>query len=92
MATAIVVGCMALVFRSGYEYFRVHADVPWVQFLWAITYYNAWFTVVNDDPMVWFYYTWGFSVFPIAVITWWANRFDRSAASEADTPVAAWAR
>ena len=39
----------------------LYADVPWVQFWWAITYYNAWFMVVNDDPMVWFYYNWGFT-------------------------------
>ena len=44
--------------------FRLYPDVPWVQFWWAITYYNAWFMVVNDDPLVWFYYNWGFSTFP----------------------------
>ena len=65
--------------------------MPWVQFFWAITYYNAWFMVVNDDPLVWFYYNWGFTTFPIVVITWWANKFDRSGGSEATAPAAAWA-
>ena len=23
---------------------------------WTLTFYNAWFMTVNDDPMVWFYY------------------------------------
>ena len=34
-----------------------------MQFFWAIIYYNAWFMVVNDDPLVWFYYNWGFTAF-----------------------------
>ena len=54
--TLIVLGCVALLLRISYEYFRLHADVAWVQFWWAITFYNAWFMVVNDDPIVWFYY------------------------------------
>ena len=54
--------------RAAYEYFRLHADVPWVQVWWAITFYNAWFMVVNDDPMVWFYYNWGFTTLPIVVL------------------------
>ena len=61
--------------RTAYEYFRLHADVPWVQFWWAITYYNAWFMVVTDDPLVWFYYNWGFSTFPIVVFLWFATKF-----------------
>ena len=72
VGTAIVLACLALLLRAAYEYFRLHADVPWVQFWWAITFYNAWFMVVNDDPMVWFYYNWGFSTFPIVVCLWWA--------------------
>ncbi len=56
--------CVALLLRTSYEYFIRYADVPWVQFWWSITYYNAWFMVVNDDPLVWFYYNWGFSTFP----------------------------
>ena len=61
LGTLIVLGCIAFVLRSGYEYLRLYPDVPWVQFCWAITYYNAWFMVVNDDPLVWFYYNWGFT-------------------------------
>ena len=75
VGTAIVLACLALLLRAAYEYFRLHADVPWVQFWWAITFYNAWFMVVNDDPMVWFYYNWGFSTFPIVVFLWWACKW-----------------
>jgi hypothetical protein len=74
-ATAIVVACIALVLRSAYEFLRLHADVPWVQFWWTITYYNAWFMVVCDGPLVWFYLNWGFTTFPIVVLMWWVNRF-----------------
>jgi len=72
VGTLIVLACIALLLRAAYEYFRLYSKVPWVQFWWAITFYNAWFMVVNDDPMVWFYYNWGFSTFPIVVFLWWA--------------------
>ena len=72
VGTLIVLACIALLLRAAYEYFRLYSEVPWVQFWWAITFYNAWFMVVNDDPMVWFYYNWGFSTFPIVVFLWWA--------------------
>ena len=71
VGTLIVLACVALVLRTAYEYFRLHADVPWVQFWWAITFFNAWFMVVGDDPLTWFYYNWGFSGFPIVVLVWW---------------------
>jgi hypothetical protein len=74
VGTLIVLGCLALILRSGYEYLRLYPHVPWVQFCWAITYYNAWFMVVNDDPVVWFYYNWGFTAAPVVVLTWWWNR------------------
>ena len=74
VGTLIVLACVATLLSTAYAYFRLHADSPWVQFWWAITYYNAWFMVVNDDPLVWFYYNWGFSTFPIIVFMWWANR------------------
>ena len=64
----------ALLLRTSYEYFRLHADVPWAQFWWAITFYNTWFMVVTDDPLIWFYYNWGFTTFPIVILMWWANR------------------
>ena len=54
--------------------FRLYADVPWVQFWWSVTFFNAWFMVVGDDPLTWFYYNWGFSGFPIVVFMWWVHR------------------
>ena len=69
-----MLGCLAFGLRSAYEYLRLYPDVPWVQFWWAITYYNAWFMVVTDDPLVWFYYNWGFTAFPVVVLSWWWNR------------------
>ena len=74
IGTLIVLAFVAILLRTAYEYFRLHADVPWVQFWWSITYYNAWFMVVNDDPLVWFYYNWGFSTFPIVVLMWWGSK------------------
>jgi hypothetical protein len=74
LGTLIVLGCVAIMLRVFYEYFRLHASVPWVQFWWAIFFYNAWFMVVADDPMVWFYYNWGFSTFPIVVFLWFATK------------------
>ncbi len=72
VGTLVVLACMALLLRTSYEYLQLHAEVPWVQFWWAIVFYNAWFMVVGDDPMVWFYYNWGFSTLPIVVALWWA--------------------
>ena len=72
--TLIVLGCAAFILRCAYEYLRLHAEAPWVQFWWAITYYNAWFMVVTDDPLVWFYYNWGFTAIPVVALTWWWNR------------------
>ena len=47
---------------------------PWVQAWWALTYYNAWFMVVADDPMNWFYYNWGFTSMPALVLLWVVNK------------------
>lgn len=74
VATLLVLAFAALLLRTAYEYFRLHADVPWVQFWWAITFFNAWFMVVGDDPLTWFYYNWGFSGFPIVVLLWWIHK------------------
>ena len=74
LGTFIVLGVIAFVMRSAYEYLRLYPGVPWVQFFWAITYYNAWFAVVTDDPLVWFYYNWGFTAMPVVVLAWWWNR------------------
>jgi hypothetical protein len=77
-ATLIVVALLAVLLRVSYEYFIRYADVPWVQFWWSVTYYNAWLMVVTDDPFVWFYLSWGFSVFPIVILMWFANKLVRS--------------
>jgi hypothetical protein len=81
VGTFVVIACIALLLRVAYEYFRTYADVPWVQFWWSITFYNAWFMVVTDDPMVWFYYNWGISAFPIVVLLWWLNRLSSGRAA-----------
>src|SRR5271157_4004657 len=88
VGTLIVLACIALLLRAAYEYFRLHSEVPWVQFWWAITFYNAWFMVVNDDPMVWSYYNWGFSTFPIVVFLWWALKIVARAPEQASTGAA----
>jgi hypothetical protein len=75
IGTMIVLAGVAILLRTAYEYFRLYADVPWVQFWWAITSYNAWFMVVSDDPLVWFYYNWGYSAFPIVIFMWWAAKW-----------------
>ncbi|HKI20644.1 MAG TPA: hypothetical protein VKA15_22330, partial [Isosphaeraceae bacterium] len=51
-----------------------------VQFWWSITYYNAWFMVLNDDPLVWYYYNWGFTTFPIVILMWWGSKMGGSSA------------
>ncbi len=79
IATLIVLAALAILLRAAYEYFRLHQHVPWVQFWWAISSFNAWFMVVNDDPLVWFYYNWGYTTFPIVVLMWWAARWSKPA-------------
>jgi hypothetical protein len=79
VATLIVIGLIAVLLRAAYEYFRRYEHVPWVQFWWAISSFNAWFMVVNDDPLVWFYYNWGFTTFPIVVLLWWAAKWSAPA-------------
>lgn len=81
IGTLVVLAGVALLLRTAYEFFRRHAEVTWVQFWWSITYYNAWFMVVGDDPLTWFYYNWGFTTFPIIVAMWWTNRGGSPAAS-----------
>lgn len=73
--TLIVLAVLAIGLRAGYEYFRKHERTTWAQFFWTIFFFNAWFMVVGDDPMVWFYYNWGFSAFPVVVISWLAAKF-----------------
>ncbi len=89
VATLIALACVALALCAAHEYFRAHADVPWVQFWWSITFYNSWFMVVGDDPMTWFYYNWGFSTFPLVIVVWFANQvLARTPRSRVTTAVA----
>jgi hypothetical protein len=76
MGTLVVLAAIALLLRTSYEFFLLHAEVPWAQFWWSVTYYNAWFMVLIDDPLVWFYYNWGFTTFPIVIAMWLINRGD----------------
>ena len=82
VGTLIVLAVIALLQRTGYEYFRRHESVPWVQVWWALTYYCAWFMVVNDDPMTWFYYNWGFTVMPVLGLLWGVNKMAETPAVE----------
>jgi hypothetical protein len=75
LGVVIVLGCVATLLRAAYEYFRLHAETPWAQSWWALSYYNAWFMVVNDDPLVWFYYNWGITTLPIIILMWWGSKF-----------------
>jgi hypothetical protein len=69
-ATALMMATLALLLRTGYEYYRLYAERPWAQAWWALTYYNAWLMTVNDDPFVWFYYNYGFTTFIPMVGLW----------------------
>ncbi|GAC1465253.1 MAG: hypothetical protein NVSMB9_04680 [Isosphaeraceae bacterium] len=75
VGTFIVLGILAQLLRTGYEYFRRYPSVPWIHAFWSLTYFNAWYTVVADDPMTWFYYNWGFSCLPILFLLFVANKF-----------------
>jgi hypothetical protein len=86
IATLIVFAAIAVFLRAAYEYFRRYEHSPWVQFWWAIFSFNAWFMVVNDDPLVWFYYNWGFTTFPIVFLLWWAAKWSAPALSRAAGP------
>jgi hypothetical protein len=88
LGTAILLACVALVLRTAYEYFLLNSERPWAQFWWSISYYNAWFMVVNDDPLVWFYYNWGFTTCPVVVVMWWVSR---STAPRSESGLPTWA-
>lgn len=77
--TAIVLAALAMMLRSAYEYFRRYADCPWAQVWWTLTFYNAWFMTVNDDPFVWFYYVYGFTTLPPMALLWIVNRMNAAA-------------
>ncbi|MDR3634986.1 MAG: hypothetical protein P4L84_14370 [Isosphaeraceae bacterium] len=74
-ATLIVLGILALLLRTGYEYFRRYESFPWVQAWWALTYYNSWLMIATDDPFVWFYYVYGHTVVPPMALFFLINRF-----------------
>lgn len=74
LATAIVMAALALLLRTAYEYFRAHAGTPWAQAWWSLTFFNAWLMTVNDDPMVWYYYVYGHTTFPLMIFLWLFNK------------------
>lgn len=74
-ATALVLAVVALFLSASYQYFRLHAGSPWVQAWWPLSYYNAWFMTVNDDPCNWFYYNYGFTTLPSLVLLWAVNKY-----------------
>ncbi|SIN91786.1 hypothetical protein SAMN05444166_1605 [Singulisphaera sp. GP187] len=85
--TAIVFTCVALFLRTAYDYFRLYGHVPWVQAWWSVFFFNAWFMVVTDDPLVWFYYNWGFTSMPFITLLWFVNKWG---GASGDVPVAAY--
>jgi hypothetical protein len=88
LGTAIVLACAGLLLRTAYEYFLLHATVPWVQAWWSTFFLNAWFMVVGDDPLTWFYYNWGVVGLPILVFFWIANKIGAPATAPRLAPAA----
>jgi hypothetical protein len=80
VGTLIVLAVIAVVLRTGYEYFLRYESAPWVQAWWSLIYYNAWYMVVTDDPATWFYYGWGFTTMPGLVLLWLVNKMARDPA------------
>ncbi|WP_165074911.1 hypothetical protein [Paludisphaera rhizosphaerae] len=78
LGTILVMAGVAIFLRLLYDYFLLYAHTTWAQFFWSIFFFNAWFMVVTDDPMVWFYYNWAFSAFPVVVFTWIVARWCRA--------------
>ena len=72
--TVLVLGIWAVVVRTTYDFAMLHAGSPWAQAFWSMTYYNAWFSTVCDDPLTWFYYSYGFTTLPTMVLLWGINR------------------
>ena len=85
-ATLVVLAVLAILLRSAYEYFRGFADCPWAQVWWSLTFYNAWFMTVNDDPFVWFYYVYGHTTLPPMALLWFLNRLRTSPSDDARAP------
>lgn len=89
VGTLVVMGVLGTLLRTGYEYFRLHDSVPWVQAWWSLIYYNAWYTVVADDPANWFYYNWGFTCLPTLAALWVINKLIPAPAAPALAPAPA---
>ncbi len=70
LGTWIVITTIGLFLRTAYEYFRMYADRPWAQAWWAVSYYTAWLMVVNDNPLVWYYYLYGHTTLPPIGFLW----------------------
>lgn len=87
-ATVVVLGLLAMLLRTGYEYYRLYGFTPWAQAWWALTYYNAWLMTVNDDPAVWFYYLYGHTALPPMAFLWLYNRIYGRADAYAPAPIA----
>ncbi len=83
--TLIVLACLAVLIRTAYEYFLRYQEYPWAQAWWALTYINAWFMTVADDPLNWFYYNYGFTTAPPLAFFFLINRF-----GEANAPEPSW--
>jgi hypothetical protein len=84
VGTAIVLGLIALMLRTAYDYYWANQASPWAQAFWCLTFVNAWLMTVNDDPFVWFYYIYGFTTLPPLAFLWFVNRGARRA--EATSP------
>ncbi len=82
-ATAIVLAALAIILRTTHTYCRRFEDRAWIQLLWPLTFYASWFMVVNDDPMIWFYYNWGFTTMPTLALLWIYNKTIRKKAAAA---------
>jgi hypothetical protein len=73
--TLILLAAMATLLRTAYEYFLIYSNVAWTQAWWSLVYYNAWFMVVCDDPLIWFYYNWGYTTLPPLILLWIIGKF-----------------
>jgi hypothetical protein len=89
-ATAIVIGSLALLLRTSYEYYRRHAQSPWAQAWWALTYYNAWLMTANDNPLVFFYYIYGHTTLAPLLFFWLVNRLKGPRAEHAHAAGVPW--
>ena len=74
VATFLVMGVLATLLRSAYDYFRIYSHTAWAQAWWPLTYYNSWLMTVNDDPFIWFYYLYGHTILPPLAFLWLFNR------------------